>query len=275
MSLTKETLEQITSTAIAAAGAIQSELPANMVAAPASFELIDLQHLQQNRRRFTGKLKTSSITDFASYVKSNSKGKAKGFISPDNLECTLFFNLGTTEEPEHGDWTASLSLEMTAAYRAMLGLNGKKLTQRDASEWLEDWQDFITPYACPEGSTYGTLGKAIQAIRDITIKRKGETSSVVGDFSGQRSAMEQVEADSRQKLPAAFGFFTEPYQGLLARSFLLRLQVLTAGDDPILVFRIVKLEAHGEAIGNDFKNRLSEELADQAELTIGTFTVGK
>ena len=83
----KETLEHIGNSAIAATGAVQNHLPENVVAVPCGIVTEDVQHLTPFRRRFTGKLLTGDIGDFITYVKDNASDaeKPQGFIDGDNV----------------------------------------------------------------------------------------------------------------------------------------------------------------------------------------------
>ena len=274
MSITKEALEHIEANAIAAGQTIQVELPDNATALPCTFSIVDLQKYAPNRRRFSGTLLTRDISDYISYLKSTPpESKPVGFINADNLSCKSFLNLGDVTAPGHGDWTATLAMHPTAPYAALLAVSGKKFDQKGLVNWLEDWAEYLTPFSKDEGvEYYGSLHKATGAIRHITIKALREGESKVNDFDVERSAMERIEASSRQELPGGFEFFCEPYLGLPARRFVLRLQVLTGGDEPALTLRVSALEATKEEIVKDFKRLLRDGLEGTVNLTIGEFT---
>lgn len=278
MSIEKEAIELIGQQAIAARGALQGTLPPNTLACPKDFAVVDLQHLQPLKRRFNGKLTTSDIEDYIAYVRDpglphDGAPDPSAFIDAENLSCLTFFNLGDANEPGHADWRAELVLKATAPYSALLAVEGKKFSQELLVNWLEDWSDCLSPFSRDDGATYGTISKATQAIRKITIKAKREAESSVEDLGATRSAMEQIEASSKLELPAGFTFTCEPYLGLPQRTFKLRLQVLTGGDVPALSLRTIQLEAQKEAIVRDFKLLLKSQLNDIASLTIGTFKV--
>ncbi len=54
--------------------------------------------------------------------------------------------------------------------------------------------------------------------------------------------MESVEAKTKDIMPVAFEFKCVPFEGLKERPFKLRLSIIT-GDRPVLVLRIIQLEA--------------------------------
>ncbi|EIS9346266.1 DUF2303 family protein, partial [Escherichia coli] len=64
-----------------------------------------------------------------------------------------------------------------------------------------------------------------------------------------------------------------PYEGLGNREFTLRLSILTS-EQPVLVLRIVRVEAAEEEIAKEFRDLLKERFEEEDILTfIGTFSV--
>lgn len=109
------------------------------------------------------------------------------------------------------------------------------------------------------------------AIREVTITAKKEVESRQGYFNAGRTAIEDIEAKSKLGLPSGFVFRCAPYLGISERDFFLRLSVLTGGEKPILVLRVVQMELHKEAIAEEFKALLIREIGNAAPMTIGTF----
>ena len=259
----------IQQTAIAANDNRQARMPEGTIALPDNFRIHDLEQFGEGRRRYRGAFSTASLSDFVTHVIDN-KGESQGFIDAEKLSATVFFNLGDTELPGHGDWTATLQLKATAAYRALLGINGKYLSQRELIEWLEDWHNNVTGFN-GEDDTYITASAAIEAIRKINIKSTKDSTHVEQERRASRSAMEEVEASAGPSLPQRVSFQCEPYLGLPQRNFALRLSVLTSHEDPMLVLRVAQLEEQQEAIAKDFKEALISEVGEAASMTIGTF----
>lgn len=255
-------------TAIDADGARNRLLPEDTIALPSNYNIHDLEKFQIGRRRYRGSLETASLSDFVAYVRANT-GDNQGFIDAEKLSAKVLFNLGTIDEPGHGDWTATLALKATAAFRALCGVQGKQLDQRDLIEWLEDWSANVVGFD-GEGGFIPTSA-AIEAIRKINIKSTKDSTHVQEDRRASRSAMEEVEASAGPSLPNRISFRCTPYLGLPERDFSLRLSVLTSHDEPLLVMRVVGYEEHLEAIAQDFKRALIEEVGDASTLTIGTF----
>ncbi|QAU22857.1 DUF2303 family protein [Dyella sp. M7H15-1] len=259
-------IQLIQQTAVDAARANRLAGEDRAVILPQGCEVKSLEHLMVGRSRYRGKLVTSTLADFVSYVKAHAPADA--FVDIDHMAATAFFNLGTSDMSGHGDYTATLKLPPTAAFSALNRIDGQKLTQKDLAEWLEDWHEFLTAeYA--EGDA--TLARAITAVRKVTVKSITENSTTVTNVSSARSTMEEIEAKSDNGLPAGFNFVCEPYLGLTPRTFRLVFSVITKDDKPVFAMRWQQREATIEKIAKEFKSVLAEQLGDAAVLTIGTF----
>lgn len=231
--------------------------------------VVSIEHLQAGRSRFRGKLVTNSLQDFIAYTVA--RPGASGFVDAENVEAKVFFNLGDQKNPGHGDWTASLRMKPTAGYAAMLGVIGKKLTQRELLDFAEDWCANVTAIDS-DGVTITNVARALAAIRKLTIKATAEATHTEKDFGARKSSIEDIEASADDGLPYGFGFTVVPYDGLITRSFTLRLSVLTSGEKPLLVLRAISLESAKEAIAQEFKRKLEDGIGSATTLTLGTFT---
>lgn len=246
------------------------------VALPNDYTIHDLEQYRPGRRRFRGTLRTDSLGDFVGYVTrraTDAVGNVPGFINAEKLSSTVLFNLGDVEQPGHADDTAVLTLQPSAPYAALTQVNGRQLAHKDALDWLEDWADNLSYLGADESGAPVSIAAsvALAAIRKITIRATAEKTSSQENYRATRSALEDVETRGAAQLPAEVLFQCTPYAGLPARTFRLRLAVLTSTDKPVLVLRVRNLEAEKEAIAQDFKRALLTDLEDVATLTIGTF----
>lgn len=243
----------------------------DLVALPKDYNLIDLERFRDGRRRFRGAFETSALADFVTYVKRvGTKVKPQGFISPDDPQATVFFNLRNEDgDPGHADWTAALALEKSAAYQALLRIEGSPLTQRQLTDWIEDWQANVVALAGDD--TPITLPRAVAAIAKLDIKSTKQSGHADGHFAASKSTLEEVEAKLTESMPHKFLFECEPYHGLQARTFNLRVAILTNHDEPRLTLRILSKEAVQEDIIREFKSLLLTELDGRADLSIGAF----
>ncbi len=137
----------------------------------------------------------------------------------------------------------------------------------------------------------GTIDEPGHADNTATLKLKKTAPfsallSVNGERNSQKSLAEWIEdwadylvgfdanGDTIQatKAAAAIRKITIPFEGLKERPFKLRLSIIT-GDRPVLVLRIIQLEAVQEEMANEFRDLLVEKFKDsKVETFIGTFT---
>ncbi len=231
-----------------------------------------LEKFQAHRARFRGAFSTSAIADFVRYAGKYSGGSC--FIDQEKMSARAIFDLGDLQQPGHGDHRATLTLQRTAPFTALLQIEGKQTEQKSLAEWMEDWKDYLIAFTA-DGEAIDAK-KAVAAIRRITIAAAKEVTSTQDDFKGTRSALEQVEARSDNGLPAGFRFICTPFHGLDQRSFELRLGVITS-DTPKLVLRGVRFEEARELMAQEFADKLDTGLKSggaDADVYVGTFEVG-
>lgn len=240
------------------------------IALPTSVSVKSLEQFQLERYRFRGSMETSSIDEYVKYSAGYAGNGVRCFIDADEMRAQTIFNIGTLSNPGHADNTASLSLKKTAPYRELLNIDGRKQTQKELAEWLEDYREFLLAFDA-DGVVLD-IKKAVGAVRRITIEQTSSADHEDQDFSAKRSVMESVEAKSKDVMPAAFEFKCIPYEGLSERRFKLRYSILTGGNVPVLVLRIVQLEAEEEKIAVEFLELLTAKFKGvEVETFIGKF----
>lgn len=268
MSLTKDALQLITDTALAAAG---KELPTNTPTAivPDSSTVIDLERFQLHRSRFRGTYSTHSLVDFGAYVVERAAPDARGFIDQDAMSCVVLFNLGTPEQPGHADDRAVLRLKASAAFAAVQAVCGQSLAQKAMSDWIEDWNQHLS--ATDESGAVMSIAKAIAAVRTITVKASSESDHAVSETRASRSTMDAIEASSKETLPAWLDFKVIPFEGLGDQVIRLRMSVITSGTQPVLKLRWLGEEAQREEIAQEFKKVLEIQVGTSSKLSLGNF----
>lgn len=262
----KSAIELIQNTAVAASS-VEPLAGMDVVALPAGMSLESLEEFRPLRNRYRGTFDTGSLDDFAEYMRDHGPGQC--FVNAAFMSARAFLNLGTDKEPGHGDHTAVLSLEKTAPYKAALAVNGSRMSQQQLAEWLEDWHEIMTAY--DEAGNSIELRRAIMGVRRITIEAIRREEHTTENMRASRSAMEDIEAKSKETLPSEFRMHCQAYNGLPAVVLRMRLSVLTGGDKPGLVMRISQLESLQDQIANDFKGRLIDVLGGTAKTLVGTF----
>ena len=268
MSLTKEAIQLINDTAlIATAKPLDTDMPT--VVLPEGAKVINLEAFGAFRSRFRGTFSTNSLLDFGKYVTERAVVDAKGFINQDEMTCSVLFNLGTEEAPGHADDRAVLKLKATAGYQAVQAISGRAMSQKDMSDWIEDWNSTLS--AVDEDNQCISLVKAIAAVRTITVKASSESDHTVSETRASRSAMDAIEATSKETLPTSLIFSVVPFEGLTEQQITLRLSVITSGAVPILKLRWVGEEVQREDIAQEFKTVLQQKIGADASLALGAF----
>ncbi|NBA95543.1 YfdQ family protein [Pseudomonas sp. R5(2019)] len=268
MSLTKEAVQLITDTALQAAGK-QLATKTPTVVLPDGCQVVTLEKWQAGRSRFRGIYSTHSLADFSAYVAGRAIPTAKGFIDQDEMTCTLLFNLGDDVSPGHADDRAVLKLKASAGYKAAQAIGGRAMSQKDLSDWIEDWHQYLN--ATDDAGNTMTIAKAIAAVRTITIKAASESDHTVSETSASRSTLDQIEARSKETLPTALLFNVIPFEGLTEQQINLRVSVITSGAQPVLKLRWVGEEVQREDIAQEFKTVLQDKIGSNAALSLGAF----
>jgi uncharacterized protein YfdQ (DUF2303 family) len=231
-----------------------TQVPAIVV--PDSYNIEVIERLMPNASRYRLEFGTSSIKDFIFYNEEFDQLGATCFVNADSMTAKTIFDLGTVEEPGHQENTARLKLKRTVALAAVVGIAGRPLKQKDAAEFIEDWADHIV-VANSDGESM-TAHQSAKRLMDLTIEAAREVNSKVHDFGESASAMERIEAKNQDSLPAEMAFTCTPYNGLEERQFSLRVGILTGGEKPAVVFRIMRLEQIEEEIAEEFKDLLND-----------------
>lgn len=223
--------------------------------------LEDLEPFLPNRSRLRCVYKTQSIDDFVSYSQQFDSPNATCFIDENEMRALNLLDLGTTEQPLHQDHHAILQLKQTAFFEALLSMNGQHVSQKRMAEFFEDWGDMVSTEIVDQNNNDLSLIGAVKAFRDLTIESVSKAQSKVGDFNESLSTMEQIEAKAEEALPAKVIFQCEPYSGLNDVELTCRFSIITSEEKPKLVLRILRLEAQMEAIAQDFKDIIKEDLS--------------
>jgi uncharacterized protein YfdQ (DUF2303 family) len=249
-----------------------------VVAMPDSVKTFDLEKYLPSRARFRGQFSTKTVTSFGDYAEKNSDTTHRQavFIDAEDMKARLVLNLGNNVRAGHCDHTASLQLEKTAAYTALLGVVGSQLNQREAAEFIEDWRTSLSAWSEEDDNGEKQsipLVKALHAIRSLTIEATAKHDSDVRNMGETTSSMASIDAKSTHQIPAQLKFSCEPYHGLASRTFDLRVSIITQAK-PQIVLRIIRTQEHQEEMAKQFQELITKELNEKSpdvESYIGTF----
>jgi uncharacterized protein YfdQ (DUF2303 family) len=232
-----------------------TEIPVALL--PDSMGVHSLEKYMPFASRMRMSYRTTSIEDFIKYSSENELDSSTCFVDAEEMNAETIIDLGSEGEPGHKEHKAKLNLKKTAAFKAILNINGSKQSQKSAAEFLEDWAGDGLVVLNSAGDVMN-LQASVKALVDMTIESAREVNSKVGDFGESMSAMERIEAKNQDSLPSEIIFSCSPYSGLDIRDFKLRVGVLTGGEKPSVVYRIVALELQEEAIAEEFKEMLND-----------------
>lgn len=238
----------------------QNPTDAPTVIIPQDFQIKSLEPYMAKRDNYRFTFKTENIKDFIQYGIDFDQAGASCFVDSSGMIAKTVFDLGTLEEPLHQEHKAYLSLDKTAAFSKLLSMNGAKLSQRQASDFIEDWDREIIIRST--NGEYMNAKEAAASLRDLTIESARKINTKVDDYSESMSTMEKVEAKNKHLLPGEIKFGCVPYLHLEEQSFVIRVSLITSGDTPQLSFRIIKLESIKEEIAENFKQILIDGLED-------------
>lgn len=260
-----------------ASGAVSSAFNEGqeLLALPNHFKLHELEEYMPTRRRARGTLETSNIESFAKYVAAHQSHGATVFVSHKIMAATALLNLGTPENPGHGDNRAKVNPDMTAAYTALRHIaQGQALEQGRVAEFLEDWQSNIQ---CFKGdiSEPVQLKHAISAVRNITIEGLRKVEASEQQLSSSRSTFEAVTASSKDPMPTLIHFTCVPYHGFESRIFIVRLGIRTSDSKPALTLRIINSELHNEEMAEELAAKVRNAIGEACPVLIGDYTIIK
>lgn len=231
----------------------------------------DLESYLPTRRRARGTMQTAYVAPFAEYAAAHGDYGATVFVDAEHMAATAVLDLGTTDSPGHADNRAKLVPIKTAAYAALLGINGRPQSQQQLAEFFEDWGSGARVQFFGADGQIAT-GKALAAVRRITIENLRKVESEEQQLSANRTAFESVKASSQEPIPTTIYFATKPYADLQERTFVLRLSILASDKAPMLVLRIQNLEAETEEMGNELAGLVRAAIGDAMPVLLGSYS---
>jgi len=238
------------------------------IALPEKITLRDLEGYMQRRRRARGLMQTSDLDSFKEYTLAHKEDGATVFVDANDMSANAVLNLGDSKDlPGHADNRVALRLERTAAYKALIAIaDGVGRTQKGVAEFLEDWANALNCFSMDPAEDAPPVGvkngRAIAAIRNLSIESMRKLESNEQALSASKSVFESARATSAETIPTFIHFSCVPYQGLCPRTFVLRLGVLTGESVPKITLRIVNEEEHKESMALELVNHIKHSFDD-------------
>lgn len=241
---------------LAAQGPLNTDIRACVV--PSGSEIKSLEHLMDVPTRMRRTYKTERLEDFCRYMRDEAIDATAVFVLPDGSGAEGVIDYGSHESPSWGDHKAVLRMKHTPEFAALQTACAKQLSQRDLTDWIEDWAHIITPVINEKDET---VGKAIQSIRRVEIKATASRDHTEGDFKASRTSLEQIEAASKDgQLPELIKVRCQVYPCTDTRNISARLSLLTGADKPTFRLRIMGLDALMKAVAEEIESEIADRL---------------
>jgi uncharacterized protein YfdQ (DUF2303 family) len=264
--------------ALSAAQLAQNEISAyteGAVVIPKDYTLQSLEKLRLAPNHFRGQYSTSVLSQFISYIDNHGTSETSVFINQDTMSANAIIDMGYIDDPKWGKHRAEVALKRTPAYGDLLDFNNVTVDQQTFIDFAEDWQDNVLfYYGEPEFAEAEAFKPTIKTLRKLKTSATATTENEVGNFSANRSAMEQIEISAgNQEPPTGFIFKTIPHDGFEEVAFNCQLRAITDGKSVQLKYRIAQLERHKEQIAEQFKDKIvSGVRVDGINIFIGTMS---
>ena len=258
MSLSRQAIERIEELTTSANHlTLDSEIP--LVSLPGGNTLHSLERYMESPARFRGSFLTGSLEDFLDYVGRHEELDAAVYVSPEAMSAAAILDQGDSCAPGWGEHTARLEMVPSPASKALLKFTQAPHNQQEMIDFIEDWAPAITMLEQYGGDEEIPTLEAINTIRRIDTKAVREVGQVQGDFNQGRSALEQIEVNSRgRSLPGGLIFTCAPYPELAERTFRCRIYARTGADEVSLGCRIVGMEEQRELISKELVSLIIE-----------------
>ena len=270
MSDIKEALVHSEQNAITALGATGKACKFPVIALPSGVQVHDLEEYQECRNQFRGKLSTHLIKDFLAYTNQQPVGAC--FVDSKDMHALSIFDIGDNDKPGHCKHQAHISLKNTAAYREIISINDSRVDQRYLAEFIEDWEENIIALDADKKTM--DIKEVIHSVRNLSIEESVQAEHGVGQFSVNKSSIEELNATGKDKkpLPGYLEFSAVPYLGLSSYKFVLRVSlVISKHKSPEFHIRIIKLDEIQETMNDEFFELIDKDMDEKIKLYTGSF----
>lgn len=233
---------------------------------PDSMNVTDLENYLPTPTRFRNTFSTYRISEFARYCVDFDTNTAQCIIYADELsfradpKAMTVFDMGGPGAPLHADHKATIKLQKLPEYQTAIDFDGQTFDQRKFAEWIEEYADQLTIFTSDGVSLSPVL--AARSIRELTIKAARQSSSTVDEMSESRSISESIEAENAGAKPAVIKYTFIPYPDFEEYTIEFRLSILTSGESPKFVARMLRQDRLIRAIADEFTEKVTSGLKE-------------
>lgn len=244
---------------------------------PNDFKLQSLEQYLPTPSRKKGSFTTGLIESFKSYctqeLSESEDSHAACFINDERLSAKAFFDVGTMNNPEHCENSASFKLELTQEYIAITQQNNQQLQQLDFTYWLEDYRPYIDSMLDSTGEPID-FKKAIHALRKITFTAQTESNHNEEHLASEQSGFTRIEAKSgaEQNLPVFIHFKCQPSPDLEEITIKARIIPQNTQKGVQIKLQLIQFEKMKQDLAISFKDMIQENLKElDMETYIGIY----
>lgn len=264
--LSPETIEKIQKLSEAQQASLIEQLgrevlQADLAVKAEGVSLVNLEQYKEHRDNMRGSYSTDSIGEFHNYCKDQLETFTHFpvFVDGPEMQAKAIIDYGTADLPGHCRFNATVQLERTALYKALLNkIHETRYTQRDMAELLEEYASHVDVIVeTDKGKEPVALPKALAAIRSMSVDNVRNVSSEQNSYSESASVLEKQSVNANSIKPVAFSFTCMPYNELKERTFLVRMSPITR-DGISFSLKVLTLEETQEDIAQEFKAKLAE-----------------
>lgn len=243
-------------------------LPAPAIVLPEGNKIDSFERLLKTPIRQRARFQTTRLGDFLDYIEEEATEKETAvFVDSEGGGARAIIDFGSDTDPLWKEHKADLNLKATPEFRALEEACARPLSQRDITDWLEDWAEIITPVS---DSKNISLSRAVSLIRRVDIKASATATHEDGDYKQSRSALEEVEARSgSDALPEVFQVTCRVFPDTQERVITARLSLRTSSDKPAFRLRIIGEEALRRSVAEEIEQAVRSRLEGTARVFVG------
>jgi uncharacterized protein YfdQ (DUF2303 family) len=256
----KSAIERIEQLALGATTKPDTYIPS--VILPGGMTVHSLEEFQDQPARFRQSFSTRDLTAFCDYVKLHATDDSCIYVHEEASKAIAIIDHGSQVDPEWGVHRASFETRPTPEFKALTDACANAMTQRQLTDFLEDWPALLIPARADEAADQMSLVRALSAIRKVDIKAIAQTTHEESNFRAAKSGFESIEAqNSEGGLPIGFNAACSLYHNTTARPLFLRLAIRTGSDKPMFTLRIQELERIKKDVADEIQQTILEKVA--------------
>ncbi|MDX8384782.1 MAG: DUF2303 family protein [Ghiorsea sp.] len=236
-------------------------------------EITSVEYAMPTRAFMRGDMLTDNVGSFFDYTKQHGNADSSCFIFSEDMRASVIFDMGSKAKPLHCRHMATLALRKTADFLALGSMvrAAGDVSQRELSEWIEDYADIITLTDAHGDKIETEVG--ISVLRDLDFSSREVSHHHDHALRSSRSSFKEIQVSSRLPIPVFISFCCVPYADFESRTFTARLDVLTGYEKPTFSARIVRIDRHKAEMAEEFERLVSKGVSEHGVITyIGSFS---